>query len=69
MQYDPFGECYIQITWVPTVPNCHLAMTIALCIKTKLWRELPKLGEKYGRSKIDVLVQEGKHETKEEIDK
>ena len=27
---------YIRIKWVPTVPNCHLAMTIALCIKSKL---------------------------------
>jgi len=42
-------------------------MTIALCIKTKVQRELEKMG--VSRSKIDVLVQEGKHETKAEIDK
>ena len=42
-------------------------MTIALCIKTKVDRELKKMG--VSRCKIDVLVQEGKHNTKSEIDK
>ena len=44
-------------------------MSIALALKTKLNRELLKLGniEKY--SKIDILVQEGKHDNKDEIDK
>ena len=54
---------------MPTVPNCHLAMTIALCIRSKLNNELKDLGEDVERSKIEVLVQEGKHETKYEIDK
>jgi hypothetical protein len=44
-------------------------MTIALCIRSKLNTELKDLGEDVERSKIEVLVQEGKHETKYEIDK
>ena len=45
-------------------------MTIALSLKTKLNNELPDLGgEGLKSSKIDILVQEGKHNTKDEIDK
>ena len=76
---NPTSVPYIEIEWVPTVPNCHLAMTIALCIKTKLSKELPQLDKQIAQatgkpsnlsnSKIDVLVQDGKHDTKAEIDK
>ena len=30
----------ITITWVPTIPECSLAMNIALCLRTKLFRDL-----------------------------
>ena len=43
-------------------------MTIALCIRTKLDREVKDLGIDE-KCKIEIVVQEGKHETKEEIDK
>ena len=59
----------IQITWVPTVPNCHLAMTIALSIRAKLAKKLPELGADLAKCKIEILVQHQKHDNKEEIDK
>ena len=59
---------YIEITWVPTVPNCHLAMTIALSITTKLNRNLPEILN-HDKYKVKILVQDGKHQTKKEIDK
>uniref|UniRef100_A0A7S3NGP8 MIP18 family-like domain-containing protein n=1 Tax=Euplotes harpa TaxID=151035 RepID=A0A7S3NGP8_9SPIT len=52
------------ITWVPTVPHCHLALTIALCIRVKLQRELAA-----DHLKIDIIVQDGKHSQKAEIDR
>ena len=55
----------ITIVWVPTVPHCHLALTIALSIRVKLMREL-EIREGY---KIDIKVKEGTHNTKKEIDK
>ncbi|TNV75530.1 hypothetical protein FGO68_gene7357 [Halteria grandinella] len=54
----------ITIIWVPTTPDCHLATTIALCLRTKLFRELSCKD-----AKIDILVQEGKHTIKDQIDK
>ena len=47
-------------------------MTIALCIKTKLHEQLPLIdanNEALKNCKIDILVQDGKHNTKAEIDK
>ena len=44
----------IQIIWVPTTPDCHLATTIALCLRTKLYRELS-----CKHAKIDIF---GKHQ-------
>ena len=64
---------HIKIHWVPTVPNCHLALTIALSIRVKLLKEL-KIGEAgladpISRAKLQILVQPGKHDTAAEIDK
>ncbi|CAI2381018.1 unnamed protein product [Moneuplotes crassus] len=55
---------YAIIKWVPTVPHCHLALTIALCMRAKIERELglPNL-------KIDIIVEDGKHQQKGEIDR
>ena len=52
---------HIQICWVPTVPNCHLALTIALSIKAKLAKEL-KIGNiedksDLSKAKVTILVQ------------
>ena len=60
---------HVQITWVPTVPNCHLALTIALSLKNKLGQDLADLGENIKNSKIDILVQDGKHDQQYQIDK
>ena len=54
-----------EITWVPTTPTCGFALNIALCIKVKLERELSV--KEY--SKIDIYVQEGKHDNKAGIDR
>jgi len=53
------------IVWVPTTPSCGFALNIALCIRTKLERELSV--KQF--AKIDIFVQEGKHDNKEAIDR
>ncbi|KAL4483940.1 hypothetical protein ABPG72_013946 [Tetrahymena utriculariae] len=55
----------IQIIWVPTVPHCHLASQIGLSIITKLQQELPN----YDEYKIEILVKEGTHQDKSQLDK
>lgn len=32
---------YLSVTLMPTVPHCHLAAIIGLCVRQKLERELP----------------------------
>lgn len=32
---------HISVTLIPTVPHCHLAAIIGLCVRQKLERELP----------------------------
>ena len=56
---------YVKITWVPTAPTCGLATNIAICLRTKIDMEF---SERH-RSKIDIFVQEGKHENAEAINK
>jgi metal-sulfur cluster biosynthetic enzyme len=53
-----------NIEFVPTVPHCHLATLIGLCIRTKLERTLPP-----GTVKLDILVKAGSHSTEEDINK
>ena len=54
-----------EITWVPTTPTCGFALNIALCIRVKLERELSV--KEY--AKIDIYVQDGKHDNKAGIDR
>ena len=54
-----------EVVWVPTAPSCGFALNIALCIRTKLDRELSSA--KW--AKIDIFVQEGKHDNKAAIDR
>ena len=44
-------------------------MTIALSIRSKLKKELPSLGGRLKHAKVQILVQKGKHDTKDDIDK
>lgn len=53
-----------NIEFVPTVPHCHLATLIGLCIRTKLERSLAP-----GTVKFDILVKEGTHSTEADINK
>lgn len=53
-----------NIEFVPTVPHCHLATLIGLCIRTKLERYLVP-----GTVKLDILVKAGTHSTEEDINK
>jgi len=53
-----------NIEFVPTVPHCHLATLIGLCIRTKLERSLVP-----GQVKLDILVKEGTHDTEGDINK
>ena len=57
--------CIVEITWVPTTPTCGLALNIALCLRTKLNQEFSERA----RAKIDIFVQEGKHNDKAKIDR
>ena len=66
VKVDPAANLVnVEITWVPTTPTCGLALNIALCLRTKLDMEF---SEKT-RAKIDIFVQEGKHNDKKAIDK
>lgn len=56
---DVGDMCYIKIIFTPTVPHCSLANLIGLCIRERLNRYLHK------RSKIDIFVKPGSHETEE----
>ena len=43
----------IKITWVPTIPECNLALTIALCMRTKLDQEFS-----IKKAKLDIIGRE-----------
>lgn len=53
----------IHVEFVPTVPHCHLATLIGLCIRVKLAQELPFA------YKIRIAVAEGSHDTDKEVSK
>ena len=53
-----------NIEFVPTVPHCHLATLIGLCIRTKLERNLVP-----GQLKLEIIVKEGTHNTESDINK
>jgi len=63
--YGNSGEKFVaHIEFVPTVPHCHLATLIGLCIRTKLERNLAP-----GTVKIDIQIKEGTHSTEADINK
>ena len=53
-----------NIEFVPTVPHCHLATLIGLCIRTKLERTLAP-----GQIKLEISVKDGTHNTEKDINK
>ena len=68
------GVPTIQIVWAPTNPECKCALTIALCMRSKLFKKLT-----IQNAKVDILskrllaitslVHEGKHSIKDQIDR
>ena len=46
------------------MPECGLALNIALALMTKLYKELS-----IKNAKIEIFVMEGKHSSKEQIDR
>uniref|UniRef100_A0A6M2E7S2 MIP18 family-like domain-containing protein n=1 Tax=Amblyomma tuberculatum TaxID=48802 RepID=A0A6M2E7S2_9ACAR len=48
---------YVSVTLRPTVPHCHLAAIIGLCVRTKLEKNLPY------NFKLDIFIREGSHTT------
>ena len=63
---DPLNRSVnVEVTWVPTSPTCGFALNIALCIRAKLEKEF---SQKHWM-KVDIFVQEGKHNSKQAIDK
>ena len=53
----------VRVEFSPTIPNCSMATLIGLMIRVKLVRSLPS------RFKVDIYIEEGKHETEKEINK
>ncbi|TNV75450.1 hypothetical protein FGO68_gene11171 [Halteria grandinella] len=53
----------VTVHFTPTIPNCTMATLIGLMIRVKLHRSLPP------RFKVDVMIEEGKHEQQVEINK
>lgn len=53
----------VRVEFTPTIPNCTMATLIGLMIRVKLHRSLPQ------RFKVDVLIEQGKHEQQVEINK
>jgi hypothetical protein len=53
-----------RIGFVPTVPHCHLATLIGLCMRTKLERSLPT-----DKFKLELYIVPGSHNSVEEITK
>jgi metal-sulfur cluster biosynthetic enzyme len=52
---DPLTST-IRVDFTPTIPNCTMATLIGLMIRVKLHRSLPS------RFKVDVYIEQGKHE-------
>ncbi|CDW74896.1 UNKNOWN [Stylonychia lemnae] len=53
----------VKVCFTPTIPNCTMATLIGLMIRVKLHRSLPS------RFKVDVMIEKGKHDTEQEINK
>lgn len=62
IEVDP-KESLVRVMFTPTIPNCTMATLIGLMIRVKLHRSLPT------RFKVDVFIEEGKHEQQAEINK
>jgi len=56
-------EFLIRVEFTPTVPHCHLATLIGLCLRTKLQKCL------IYKHKLDIFIKEGTHSTAAEINK
>ncbi|CAG9325811.1 FAM96A [Blepharisma stoltei] len=55
---------HATIVWIPTKSTCSYANNIALCMRYKLQEEYPDIN-----LKLDIILKEGSHVTKMEIDK
>lgn len=53
----------VSVTLIPTVPHCHLAAIIGLCVRAKLQRDLPY------KFKLDVFIRDGSHTSAAELNK
>jgi len=51
------ANSYVRVGFTPTIPHCSMATLIGLCIRVRLLRSLPE------RFKIDVIVNEGTHQS------
>ncbi|EFA82798.1 DUF59 family protein [Heterostelium album PN500] len=57
IEVEDNNDCLITIYFKPTVPHCHLAPTIALCMRQKIAHYLPK------PSKLNIYIKPGTHQT------
>eukprot|EP00123_Amoebidium_parasiticum_P019410 comp25093_c0_seq1/m.46955 comp25093_c0_seq1/g.46955 ORF comp25093_c0_seq1/g.46955 comp25093_c0_seq1/m.46955 type:complete len:156 (-) comp25093_c0_seq1:185-652(-) len=57
--------CYkaLHVQFTPTVPHCHLATLIGLCIRVQLERNLNY------KFKLDIQLSKGSHNTEDDVNK
>ena len=53
----------VHVRFTPTIPHCSMATLIGLSIRVKLLRSLPS------RFKVDVLIEQGTHQSEQAVNK
>ncbi|KAG9126289.1 Cytosolic iron-sulfur assembly component 2B [Ceratobasidium sp. 392] len=54
---------YVLIRFTPTIPHCSMATLIGLSMRVRLLRSLPT------RYKVDIMIQEGTHQSENAVNK
>ncbi|CAE6426734.1 Mitotic spindle-associated MMXD complex subunit MIP18 [Rhizoctonia solani] len=54
---------HVMIRFTPTIPHCSMATLIGLSMRVRLLRSLP------ARYKVDIMIQEGTHQSEHSVNK
>ncbi|CAE6462096.1 unnamed protein product [Rhizoctonia solani] len=54
---------HVMIRFTPTIPHCSMATLIGLSMRVRLLRSLP------ARYKVDIMIQEGTHQSENAVNK
>ncbi|CAE6432812.1 unnamed protein product [Rhizoctonia solani] len=54
---------HVMIRFTPTIPHCSMATLIGLSMRVRLLRSLPS------RYKVDIMIQEGTHQSENAVNK